>query len=210
MPNIRSRARAQLPSVLLTLLSIIQAVALERLWGLAVQRSELFELSWQAGLAWLQTLNTFFAIVVIWLVYIGLVMRFRWTPSIGDLTYPFIVGVVELMLIETMTSDRLGAWFLVFALVFALLQWLTHNLYRRARMDPENSEYFVTMGRATWADQLKRGSVSVIAIVLGLLLWDSEGREWLAWIALSLSMTLTLANIWISAKFWDSSMEQKG
>lgn len=119
MPNMRARARAQLPQVLLTLLSIIQAVALERLWNVVVQRNDLFELTWQAGLGWLQTANTFFVIVVIWLVYLGLVMRFRWTPTIGDLTYPFFVGVVELLLIETIGLKHLGAWFITFGMVFA-------------------------------------------------------------------------------------------
>lgn len=206
MPNMRDRARAQLPSVLLTLLSIIQAVALERLWDLAAQRSDLFDNTLQAGLSWLQVATTFFVIVVIWLVYLGLVMRFRWTPSTGDLTYPFVVGVVELLLIETMGAGNLGAWFLVFGIVFALLQWLTHHLYRRAREDAENIDFFSTMGRASWWDQFKRATVTLIAIVFGLLLWDSQGKDWLAFSALSMSCILTLSYIWFSARFWESSM----
>ncbi|MEM8500735.1 MAG: hypothetical protein AAF542_22160 [Pseudomonadota bacterium] len=206
MPNMRARARAQLPQVLLTLLSIIQAVALERLWNVVVQRTDLFELTWQAGLGWLQTANTFFVIVVIWLVYLGLVMRFRWTPTIGDLTYPFLVGVVELLLIETIGLEHLGAWFITFGIVFAFLQWLAHNLYRRAREDPENIEFFETMGKATWYDQFKRATVSLVAVVIGIVLWSSDEHEWLSLIALLASSLLTLGHIWVSAKFWESSM----
>jgi len=206
MPTIRARARAQLPSVLLTLLSIIQAVALERLWGLTVQREDLFILSWHAGLGWLQIANIFFAIVVIWLVYLGLVMRFRWTPSTGDLTYPLVVGVVELMLIETMGIENLGKWFMVFALVFLLLQWLAHNLYRRAREDPENKQFFEFMARATWQDHIKRTTVSLIAIIFGILLWDSAGKEWLALLGLLMCTAVVLSQIWASHKFWESSM----
>ncbi len=206
MPNVRSRARAQLPSVLLTLLSIIQAVALERLWDVAAQRSDLFDLSLNAALAWLQIGNTFFVIVVVWLVYLGLVMRYRWTPTIGDLTYPFVVGVAELSLIETMSFSNLGAWFIAYAAIFAILQWLAHDLYRRARDDPENSDSFRTMGRATWRDHCRRALVSLAAAAVGVILWRSEGQEWMALIALTLSAVLTLAYVWLLARFWDSSM----
>ncbi len=54
MNSIRMRAREQFPSVLLTLLSIIQAIALESLWDHARHRPELYSVSWDALLGWLQ------------------------------------------------------------------------------------------------------------------------------------------------------------
>ena len=46
MKSIRDRAKEQFPSVLLTLLSIVQALALEFLWDHSRHRPELYELSW--------------------------------------------------------------------------------------------------------------------------------------------------------------------
>ena len=43
MESIRNRARENLPSVLLTLLSIVQAVALETLWSHVTERQDLFD-----------------------------------------------------------------------------------------------------------------------------------------------------------------------
>ena len=85
MSKIQRRATKQLPSVLLTLLSIIQAIALETLWDRTIHRPEFFEASWIATLGWLQVTVTFLVIVLVWIVYIALLMRFRWTPALIDL-----------------------------------------------------------------------------------------------------------------------------
>lgn len=95
MSKIRRRATKQLPSVLLTLLSIIQAIALESLWERTIHRQEFFEASWIATLGWLQVTVTFSVIVLIWIVYIALLMRFRWTPALTDLALPFAVGIAH-------------------------------------------------------------------------------------------------------------------
>ena len=100
MESIRNRARETLPSVLLTLLSIVQAIALESLWDHLIHRQELFVLDLISTLVWLQISVSFLIIVLIWLVYVGLVMRFQWTPTIADLTLPFFVGLIELLMIE--------------------------------------------------------------------------------------------------------------
>ena len=93
MKSIRDRARQKFPSVLLTLLSIVQAVALEKLWEQSRLRPDLFDATWMTLLSWLQLTATLLAIIFIWLLYVGLVMRFRFTPVLSDLILPFFVGL---------------------------------------------------------------------------------------------------------------------
>lgn len=83
---------------------------------------------------------------------------------------------------------------------------LAHNLYRRARADPENKQFFEFMARATWQDHIKRTTGSLIAIIVGILLWGSAGKEWLALLGLLMCTAEVLSQIWASHKFWESSM----
>lgn len=142
MNSIRMRAREQFPSVLLTLLSIIQAIALESLWDHARHRPELYSVSWDALLGWLQIAVTLNVIVLIWMVYVGLVMRFRWTPAMTDSVMPFLVGLIQFMMIDLMGPDKLGKWTLVIGLIAVLVTYLDHSSMRRARRDPGNREFF--------------------------------------------------------------------
>lgn len=65
MKTIRNRARDRLPSVLLTLLSIVQALALEFLWSHISEAEYPFEPSWIAAISWLQIAASFNGIVLI-------------------------------------------------------------------------------------------------------------------------------------------------
>jgi hypothetical protein len=76
--------------VLLTLLSIVQALALELLWSHVRESGYLFDTSWTALLTWMQVGTTFLGIVVIWIAYASIAMRFRWVPSTSDSVYPFV------------------------------------------------------------------------------------------------------------------------
>ena len=53
MKSIRDRAKKRFPTVLLTLLSIVQALALEFLWDHSRHRPELYEATATALLGWL-------------------------------------------------------------------------------------------------------------------------------------------------------------
>ncbi len=52
MSSMRDRARAQFPMILLTLISIIQALALELLWSQVTDSAFLYELNTAALLGW--------------------------------------------------------------------------------------------------------------------------------------------------------------
>jgi hypothetical protein len=206
MESIRIRARTHLPSVLLTLLSIVQAIALESLWDHAVHRQEIYELSLTATTGWLQIAVSLFIIIMVWLAYVSLVMRFVWTPSVTDLTLPFFVGVIELLMIESMGPDRLGAWFAVLALIFTLLLLLTHSLYRRARRDSDNAEFFQQIQAATWRDHLLNAAYVAVVALAGIGFWLYDYPDWVAVIALLVLLCTVAYQIRLVAGFWRTSM----
>ena len=142
MDTIRKRAKKIFPMVLLTLLSIVQALALEFLWDHVRQRTDLFELSIAVIPGWLQIAATFNIIVIIWLMYAGMLMRFRWTPTTMDSIFPFGVGLIQFSLIDLMGTDYFALWVIVLALTFGVLVFIDHRAMRRARQDKANSEFF--------------------------------------------------------------------
>ena len=206
MESIRNRARETLPSVLLTLLSIVQAIALESLWDHLIHRQELFVLALISTLVWLQISVSFLIIVLIWLVYVGLVMRFQWTPTIADLTLPFFVGLIELLMIEVIGPAQLGTWFIVLALIFAMLYWLTHSLFKRARHDPENKEFFQHIQPSSWRDHILNSSYILATVLIGTWLWLSGDTGWLAVFALAIALFSVAYQIQVLARFWKTSM----
>jgi len=82
--------------VSLTLLSIIQALALELLWSHIKATPELLLLNWAAFLSWLQIAVTLMGFILIWLLCSSVTMRFTWTPSpsSGDSVIPFGVRLL--------------------------------------------------------------------------------------------------------------------
>ena len=73
MPRDFTRPRELLPGVLLTLLSVVQALVLETLWSTVQESSVLFAGGLPAWIGWLQVAAVFQGIVIIWLFYISIV-----------------------------------------------------------------------------------------------------------------------------------------
>lgn len=205
MSLIRSRVKEHLPSVLLTLLSIVQALTLELLWAHIQETEYLYEFSAAAALWWSQVLAVFLGIVVIWVVYASSAMRFRWLPSIGDSVYPFVIGVSEFIMVETLGPDHLGPWFLAMAFVFAMMNWISHHTFRRARLDDENSEFFSVRRPATLRDFT--GAIAVVStltvIGLSFLFWRAG---WAVVGSMVLINSLMAWQLYMAGRFWDRSL----
>lgn len=206
METMRSRAKAHLPHVLLTLLSIIQALALELFWSEVHTLDVLFTLSWPAVSTWIQVTATFLGILVIWVVYATTVMRFSWVPGISDSVVPFFVGLLQFVLIESIGMASAGSWFISLALIFALMHGESHLIMRRARRDPDNVEFFRQINPATWKD-----SIPPLLMVFGLLgcgafvltLPDSPG---VIAFGFSASVLLLIWHLVFMAMFWKRTM----
>lgn len=206
MKLIRDRTKEHSPMVLLTLLSIVQALALELLWSQVRESAYLFDMSWTALLTWLQVAASFLGIVVIWVVYASITMRFRWVPSISDSVYPFIIGVFEFTLVETLSPEYMGWWFVCMALIFGLMTWVSHMNMRRARLDGENDEFFTSLEPATTRDFYPAFITIFGLILVGTYLTVSGDRGIVALIAVIAALAVLVRQLIVTARFWEMSV----
>jgi hypothetical protein len=210
MEIMRARAKENLPHVLLTLLSIIQALALELLWSRVREAPFLYDGTWAGGLSWLQVASLFLGIVVIWVVYVHTVLRFRWLPGIWDSVHPFVVGGLQFLMIETLGPGQVGVWLLLLAAVFAVMFRVSHTTLRRARAEPENAEFFSQVPPATWRD-FYGAYVSVGALsVLGGIALLVPGSLVVAGLGLLVALGLLVWQLAMAFVFWERSMRRDG
>ena len=203
---IRSRATDLFPSVLLTVLSMIQALALELLWTRLRESPYLWNGGWDALLGWSQVTAMLLGFLVVWLFYISVVMRFRWLPSLQDSVVPFGIGILEFTLIDLMGPDSLGPWFYAMAIIFAVSTWTSHNIFRRARRDPANREFFESVRPATMRDFAPSIAAAGGIGVLGLVLHVSGSPGWLALGSLLATIAALAYQIELTRRYWERSI----
>jgi hypothetical protein len=202
--TIRARAKEQLPQVLLTLMSIIQALALEFLWD-DVRVAER-ALRWDAVSTWLQIVADMLGIVQVWLLYTTATMRVRWTPSMRDLVIPFLIGILEFILIDLTGPTNRGLWFLTLASVYVVASWDAQNVFGRARLDPDNIEFFSRFTPTNWFDRFE--STFVIGGLIGFGLYcqfvgDPPG---IVLAGLTFACAMLLYRMEVSRRYWERSM----
>ena len=206
METVRTRATELLPSVLLTVLSMVQALALELLWTRIRESSYLWTWGWDALLGWSQVAAMLLGFLVVWLLFVSAVMRFRWLPSIQDSVVPFAIGILEFSLIDLMGPGLLGPWLYTLALIFAVSTWASQTIFRRARKDPANREFFESVPPATLRDFMP--SIAAVAGIslLGLIVHVSGSQGWLALGAVLISIAALAQQIRITARYWEQSI----
>lgn len=206
MPTIRNRTKQHLPTVLLTLLSIIQALALEFLWTHLTESQYLFEPSWLTAMYWTQILASFLGIVLIWIVYASSAMRFRWVPKTSDSVFPFLVGLLEFALVEALGPNNMGYWFINLSFLFGLMTWVDHSIMRRARRDAENDIFFRHFRPAKLHDFYPSIAIFIVLAVAGTYLWISKDSVVVAAIALFGTNVMIAWLLRKSATYWDRSV----
>lgn len=206
MQEIRDRARANLPTVLLTLLSIVQALALEFLWAHIRETSSLFDMSWPTVLMWVQIGACFTGLVLIWIVYASHVMRLRWVPTTTDSIYPFAIGVLEFILVELLGPTHMGAWMICYATIVALMVWISHRTMRRARLDGANAAFFRKLDPATIKDFYP--AIAIISIIgfAGIYLEISNDTGVIALVAMLITVGFAIFQFRVAASFWERSL----
>ena len=208
MNPMRERAKEHLPMVLLTLLSIVQALAIELLWSQVRESTHLFDLNWGAFLSWIQVITTCLGIVVIWVVYASTAMRFRWVPTTSDSVYPFVVGIFEFIQIELLAPQYMGRWFICLAAIIALMTWVSHAKMRRARHDEENAKFFAKFAPATVRDFYAVIGLCGVLCGVGIYLMASGNRGWPALIAVTSALLIVVYQLAIAARFWNASVSE--
>jgi hypothetical protein len=197
-----ARARDMVPSIIITVLSMIQALALELYWTRIQGSDFLWAGDWIAALGWVQLAVMLLGIIQIWLMYVSLMLRFSWLPSMWDTVIPFAIGLLEFALIDLMGPETLGLWFVALAVVFGLTIGAAHTAHRQARMDPENDYFFSNVSAAGMRDYT--GSVVSIFLlcVVGAILHITGDRGVLAMAALFLAAAMLIYQLNLSRYYW--------
>jgi hypothetical protein len=196
------RVRGLIPSIILTVLSMIQALALELYWTKLVESDFLWAGSWMALVGWLQFTAMFLGILLIWLLYVSMMLRFNWLPSLEDTLVPFLIGLLEFALVDLTHPDFIGPWLLVLAAIFVVAVFTSHTIARRARSDPEN-DYFFSQYEPSGLKDYRESAISVtILSIFGTILWLYPGTYWLAVLALLLTMAALGYQYLQARRFW--------
>jgi hypothetical protein len=206
MSVIRNRAINNFPMVLLTLLSIVQALAFELLWAQVHEHQELYQWSTIAAIGWFQITAMLFGIILVWISYATNVMRFRWVPSTVDSLFPFLVGILQFVMIDNLGGARIALWLSLMALLFAGMSWIAHHDMTRARMNSENDEFFANRSPATLRDFHTTMVVVGSMCVGSLILWLNTSSVVLYGCAVALALTIIVRQVFVSNHFWQMSM----
>jgi hypothetical protein len=206
LDDMRNRAKEHFPAVLLTFLSIIQALALEFWWSSMRESPFLWNGGWAAWVGWAQYIALLLGILEIWLVYTGMVMRFVWVPGFHDSVLPFLIGIIEFSLVDLMGPDTLPYWLYMLALIFLVMVGSSHLAFIQARREPENARHFEMVSRATGRDFVSE-SLSISAIIaMGVGLQVTGNREGLAFACMVVCACFLAVQINTSRRFWSESM----
>lgn len=206
MNPMRDRVKEHYPSVLLTLLSIVQALAFGMLWEHIDETDYLFEASQIALLSWLQIFSTLVVFILIFLIYGNNVMRLRWVPTTTETALPFAVGLLEFILVKTLGPENLGPWFLLMAVVFVTMTLIAYSTMRKARLEAENEPFFRNRGRATIRDYIPNIITVIIIFGVGLHLWETGDQGSVALIAMCSMCALLMVQFYSAASFWSRSL----
>jgi hypothetical protein len=165
----RARAKELSPSLILTLLSIVQALALEVLWSSVRDHPFLWEGGLEAAVGWMQVGIALQGIIVVWVAYLGLVVRFVWVPRVHDMVIPFVIGISEFILASALDPKWLVYWLLLLAVMFVFATLSNSSLFLAASELEDNREHFELLA----AKQELYGSFSLygpLAVFVGLIL----------------------------------------
>lgn len=208
MNPMRERTKEHFPTVLLTLLSIVQALALELLWSFLHEHAYLYELSWAAVHTWIQVSATFLGLILVLVAYVGNVMRFSWVPSTSDTVFPFAIGILQFMLIDTMGPDNIAYWFLLMAGIFTMMHWVAHSTMVKARNDSDNADCFKSRAPAELSDFYPQITSVIFISGVGFVLLLYPGISILSTLGLLGVISLFLFQYYSVARFWENSVAE--
>ena len=204
MSKLRQRAQEHFPAVLLTLISIIQALALELLWGKITGTESLWQIDMAALVDWGMVSVTLLSILQIWIMYSCMVMGFVWLPGLRDSIFPFVIGLQEFMLVSLIGTEYEGLWLLVLASIFLSANIMSHLSLKRARQEPANELFFRGRKPATLRDFRWAGSVIITLTVLGIVSTMVDSGSLLLLAAMTLANVVLLIQIFAVRRLWQA------
>ena len=113
----REHAIERFPPILITLISIIQAIALENWWGSL--HANLFNMEF--SIVFLNSLILHLIVLInvffIWVMYFQQALRLNWVPRTIDFVLPFYIGIMQFLLIQVATNETIGYFMFIGMLI---------------------------------------------------------------------------------------------
>lgn len=187
-PRLYGRLKDAFGPTYLTVLSIIQGVALTDLAAVVAAEHARFTL-----VNWLLVPMNFAVLVVTWNVYAQQSVMWTWIPDLRDSAIPFLVGATELFLNHAL-AESLTAWFLGLAAFAFVGAFATQHITWRAGEDPENVELLGILRTHHLRFSLYLAANGVLLLILALVsrLTGADAGEWgrgpAGWVALVLAL----------------------
>lgn len=207
MSGMRARAQKQFPIVLLTLISIIQALALELLWSKVLESSFLWRFDVNALVGWGMLSVSLMGILQIWIMYSTLVIGFTWRPSLGDSIFPFVLGIQQFLVVSLIGPTFSVMWLYVLASIFLVGNIVAHITFRRARAELSNAAFFDGRAPATLKDFRVEFFVMVALVLFGVAFTVFENSSWIALAAIVFANIVLCMQIIFSRQLWTAIME---
>ena len=129
-------------------------------------------------------------------------MRFRWVPVTIDSVYPFIIGVLEFMLVETLDPGESGQWILLMAIIFGVMIRVSHRSMRRARLDGDNDEFFKAFRPAVFRDFIPMIALVSAMGLIGIYIWWSDASGTFVTLAILATLGILLWQFYQTSVFW--------
>tara|TARA_R110002073_G_scaffold132279_1_gene279082 strand:+ start:1282 stop:1944 length:663 start_codon:yes stop_codon:yes gene_type:complete len=206
MSKIRLRAQTHFPTVLLTLISIIQALALELMWSKIVESDWLWNFDIQALIGWGMVVAALLGILQIWVMYSTMVMGFIWQPYLRDSIVPFFIGIQQFMLVALVSEEFNTLWLYVLGSIFISGNWVSHSSFRRARQNPENDDFFGKTNPATLRDFWPAMTIVTGLTIFGIAIDLTQNHTWLPIAALVFANAVLIFQTFRFRRMWRSIM----
>ena len=160
MTTPREKALSQFPAMYVTLVSVVQAIALEALVSRVSEVGPLSMAGWDVALLWLEIGLLGQTIFYVWVSYTLLVTLAQWVFRIFDFGSAFAVGVFQLVAIGWVGPQTIKPFFLMVSVGFFSGAWISLSNTGAAAGREENRK---TM------ELLPRRAIVVLLTLVGML-----------------------------------------
>jgi hypothetical protein len=157
-----SRIKGSFTPIYLTILSIIQAVALGELAKVVADGYPEF-----TTVQWSLVLLTFLILIIIWSHVTTDAMSWVWIPDLRDSVIPFLLGAFELYQAHAIVVG-LSPWLfgMVAGAALAVLEFF--HVGRQVRLEADDAEALRLFRRRTWSDLLQGVGGMVLFFAMGM------------------------------------------
>ncbi len=190
-----------------TLVSVVQAIALEAGVARALAVDPGFGLQWNTALVWLEILLIGQTIVYVWVSYTLLVTLAQWIFRVFDFGAAFTVGVMQFVAITFIGRDSVHAFLVMVALGFVAGAWVSHSNTGAAARTADNEDVMRVLPRVRLTLLLALvGILGVVGVIVSLV---GAGASPIVFILLGCNVVLLVAQLqWF--KWWKRVLEPDG